>query len=283
MAEKILVTGSTGFIGSHLVSFLLNKKYSVVGFNSTHGDIASVKLNLPDIDRVIHLAGRSFVPESWKHPEEFMRVNVEGTRNILEYCRKRNTPLLFMSSYVYGNPVRLPIDESHPVQPPNPYAQSKREAELLCLHYAEKYDLPVTILRPFNIFGKGQPEHFLISKIIRQSLDVSYDHIELMDLIPRRDYLYVDDMIGAIFLLLQKRSKGIFNIGSGYSLSVQEIADIILRKTKSKKKIISLHESRPNEIPDVVADISKICQETGWKPSTSFERGIEHVLAAEKN
>src|SRR5207237_1415928 len=148
---------------------------------------------------VIHLAGKSFVPDSWKDPQEFMRVNAEGTRNVLEFCRKNNIPLIFMSSYVYGIPVRLPIDENHPVTPSNPYAQSKYEAEKICIMYAEKYKIPVTIVRPFNIFGPNQPEHFLIPKIIQQALDVSSTRIELQDLSPRRDYIYMDDLLDAIF------------------------------------------------------------------------------------
>lgn len=282
MAEKIFLTGSTGFIGRNLKIELERENYSVTGFSSSQGDIAKAHFDFSGIDYVMHLAGKSFVPESWKNPDEFMRVNLEGTRNVLEHCRKNGVPVMFMSSYTYGIPERLPIDESHPVHPSNPYAQSKYEAEKLCLSYSEKYQLPVTIVRPFNIFGIKQPEHFLIPKIINQALSKSAIRIELMDLSPRRDYIYMDDLLRAMILLMKKRCTGIFNIGSGYSMSVKEIAKIILSKSGVEKEIISSGDIRPNEIPDVVADISKITRETGWKPAISFEEGIERIIASEE-
>jgi nucleoside-diphosphate-sugar epimerase len=282
MGKKILITGSSGFIGQNLKDLLLKNNYSVVEFNSAQGDIASTPLKYSGIDHVIHLAGKSFVPDSWKNPDEFMRVNAEGTRNVLEFCRTNNIPLMFMSSYVYGIPERLPIDESHPVHPSNPYAESKYAAEKICMEYSAKYNLLVTILRPFNIFGLNQPDHFLISKIIKQALDTSSKKIELFDLSPRRDYIYMDDLTRAILLLLQKKSTGIFNIGSGYSMNVKEIADIIMTKAGIKKEIISSGDTRPNEIPDVVADISKITKETGWLPKTTFEDGISKIIASKK-
>jgi nucleoside-diphosphate-sugar epimerase len=283
VSKKILITGSSGFIGTSLKHTLVTEGYPVVDFNSSDGDIESAPLNFSGVDYVIHLAGKSFVPDSWKNPAEFMRVNVEGTRNVLEFCRKNNTPLMFMSSYVYGIPVRLPIDENHPVNPSNPYAQSKHEAEKVCMAYTEKYGVPVTILRPFNVFGKNQPGHFLVPKIIAQALDRSQKQVELFDLSPKRDYVYMDDLVRAMVLLLEKRKTGIFNIGSARSLSVKEIAEIILKAAGVKKEIVSSCEVRHHEIPDVVADISKIKSETGWTPETPFKEGIRKIIAAEKN
>ena len=190
---------------------------------------------------------------------------------------------MFMSSYVYGIPVKLPVDESHPVTPSNPYAQSKYEAENLCKSYSEQYHLPITIVRPFNIFGIGQPDHFLIPKIISQALDASLARIDLMDLSPRRDYIYMDDLISAMIGLMQKKSAGTFNVGSGYSLSVKEIAEKIMKAAGVKKEIASSNDIRPNEIPDVVAGISRISKETGWSPKVSFEEGIGRIITSKKS
>ncbi len=283
MSKRILITGSSGFIGSSLKRALLAKGHSVADFNSGDGDIASVKLKFTGLNYVFHLAGRSFVPDSWKNPEEFRRVNVEGTRNVLELCRENNLPLAFMSSYVYGIPKKLPISETDPVSPSNPYAQSKWEAEQLCQEYAHKYGVAVTILRPFNIYGVKQPAHFLIPKIIQQALDRSAGKITLMDLSPKRDYIYMDDLIGAMILLFEKKKTGAFNIGSGYSLSVMQIAEAVLKAAGVKKEIIATGEKRANEIPDVVADISKLKKEAGWQPRVTFEEGIRRIIAAEKN
>jgi nucleoside-diphosphate-sugar epimerase len=283
MAQKILITGSSGFIGRNLKQVLLRKGHEVVDFNSAQGDIAAAPLKFSNIDYVFHLAGKSFVPDSWKNPEEFMRVNVEGTKNVLRFCHENKIPLLFMSSYIYGIPEKLPVNELDDINPSNPYMRSKYEAEKLCALYALRYKMKISIVRPFNIYGIGQPEYFLVSKIIKQVLDKSQEKVTLMDLSPRRDYVYMDDLMDAMLLLYEKKIMGSFNVGSGYSLSVKEIAEIILKEAGVKKEIMASGEVRPNEIPDVVADISKIKTEVGWVPKTSFQEGIRKILAAEKN
>src|SRR3989304_7128977 len=198
MSDKILITGSSGFIGKNLKEALLQKDFLIEEFNSAQGDIASTKLNFKDVSHVFHLAGKSFVPDSWKNPEEFNRVNIDGTANVLKFCKESGASFTFVSSYVYGIPERLPISEMHQIKPSNPYAKSKRKAEKFCLFYAKSYKLPVTIIRPFNIYGKHQPEHFLIPEIIKQLNDNSLPEITLQDLKPKRDYLYMDDFISAI-------------------------------------------------------------------------------------
>ena len=278
MTKRILITGSNGFIGRNLKSELQKKGYQVEDFNTEQGDIADTKLEYKNISHVFHLAGKSFVPDSWKYPEEFKRVNVEGTRNVLEFCKENRVSLTFISSYVYGTPKMLPINEMHPINAFNPYAESKILAEELCNFYIKEFQLPVAIIRPFNIYGKNQPEHFLIPEIIKQATDDSYSQITLMDLAPKRDYLYMDDFIKALILLYEKDKQGIFNIGSGYSMSVQEIVDTIMAVSGRKKDVLSKSEVRKNEVSDVVADITKITSETGWIPETTFSDGIRQIL-----
>lgn len=278
MNKRVLITGSSGFIGSNLKRELLKKNLEIIEFNDTDGDIAD---NLPDfenIQHVFHLAGKTFVPDSWKYPKEFMRVNIGGTHNVLEFCSKHHAGLTYISSYVYGIPENLPVSESHPVSPSNPYAESKIKAEQLCFAYAEKKLFPIKIIRPFNVYGKKQPSHFLIPAIIKQVMDPSLSEIRLQDLTPKRDYVFMDDFIRALILLFEKGSPGVYNIGSGYSLSVKEIVDTILKISGKSKKVISTGEIRKNEIPDVVADITKIRNETGWVPEISFEEGIRRVV-----
>src|SRR5688572_17268499 len=123
------------------------------------------------IRRVIHLAGRSYVPDSWEHPLAFYEMNVLGTLRVLEYCRANAARLVHVSSYVYGNPRSLPIAEDHPTQATTPYAHSKLLAEECCRFYAEKLGLGIVVVRPFNVYGPGQKEPFLIPSLIRQLLD----------------------------------------------------------------------------------------------------------------
>lgn len=282
MSKNVLVTGASGFVGKALIKELTSEGYSVTGFNSSDGDIASVKF--PDIpfDAVFHLAGRSFVPDSWKEPEEFRRVNVEGTRNVLEYCKARGLPLYFMSSYVYGKPQKLPISEKHALSGFNPYAQSKIEAEQVCNEYAETHKIPVCIMRPFNIYGPGQPSHFLIPHIINQVLDSNVKVIEVMDLRPKRDFVYLKDLIQAMTGLLRNNCTGVYNIGAGYSVSVSELIEVAQKVAGTAKEVISKEQERPQEVMDVIADISKIKQATGWTPQTGLEQGLREIISLKK-
>lgn len=282
MNGKILITGSSGFIGSHLKNELALRGYRIVSFNSSDGDISKVKLNFKSVDFVFHLAGKSFVPDSWKNPKVFYDINVGGTLNVLEFCRKNKSGLLLMSSYVYGIPEVLPINENHPINPNNPYAHSKVLGENLSVFYQKHFNLPVCILRPFNIYGRGMNNKFLIAEIISQLHDKKNKRIILQDLSPRRDYLFVADLVEAMIMLFEKRKTGVYNIGSGKSLSVDEVVNAIISASPINKEYSSNNSVRKNEIPDVVADISKVTSEIGWKPKHAFEEGIRKTLAQEK-
>jgi nucleoside-diphosphate-sugar epimerase len=278
MNGKILVTGSSGFIGSHLKNELESHGYRIVSFNSSDGDISKAKLNFKNIDFVFHLAGKSFVPDSWKDPKGFYEINVVGTLNVLEFCRNNNIGVLLMSSYVYGIPEVLPINENHPINPNNPYAHSKMLAENLGLFYQNHFNLPVCILRPFNVYGPGMNRKLLIGEIISQLYDGKSKEIILQDLSPRRDYLFVDDLIEAMIMLFEKRKTGVYNIGSGTSLSVEEVVNSIIVASPINKRYCSKNSVRKNEISDVVADIAKITADIGWKPKHAFEEGIRKTL-----
>jgi nucleoside-diphosphate-sugar epimerase len=152
-------------------------------------------------------------------------------------------------------------------------------ADATCRFYAHHYHVPVTIFRPFNVYGPGQPGRFLINEIITQVMEPSVPVIEVMDLRPKRDYVYVDDLVDALVLSMEK-PHGIFNIGSGQSYSVEDIILLVRRITGSSKPYRSKAVARPNEIFDLYADISKAKLDLGWTPQTSFEDGIEKCIRA---
>ena len=260
MTDKkyILVTGSNGFIGKHLVKSLREKGYIVYEFDRDQGDITDFKFQFERIDHIVHLASLIFIPASWDDPQSFYRTNVMGVVNVLETCRKYNCSLTYISSYVYGPPKYLPVDEAHPVNPTSPYNHSKLVAEDICHYYYETFNIPVTVFRPVNVYGPGQRSDFLIPKIIAQAIDTSVERIEVMDLRPKRDYLYVDDFINAINLSFTLPEFNIFNISSGHSISVEDIIITILRKSGIKKSYFAKEIERQNEIWDVYADHSKI-------------------------
>lgn len=276
---KILVTGSSGFIGKRLIAELSLGKYDVSGISSETGDITDKNMwdNIPYHDVVIHLAGLTFVPNSWKNPDEYLRVNIQGTIAALEYCRKHSSKFIFFSSYLYGNPDKLPISESADLQSLNPYALSKKLAEDISKFYSENFGLKVLIFRPFNIYGPNQAANFLIPFIIGQA--IHENRIQVKDLSPRRDYIYIDDVVDAIVKGLNyNKAFGLFNLGSGQSYSVAEIIDLIQANLGKSLSVESSQETRQGEIMDTRADISKVQSELNWKPRWSLEDGLAEIL-----
>ena len=282
--SRILVTGASGFIGKALVARFENKSLDVISMNSINGDIADSKTLMKysdvDIGRVFHLAAKTFVPDSWDDPQGFYRTNVFGTANVLEFCKVRNIPLTFVSAYIYGQPDTLPITEDSSIRPNNPYALSKCLAEEICKFYGDVYRLPVVVIRPFNIYGIGQNEKFLIPSIIKQAL--SSQTIVVRDLEPKRDFIYVDDVIDALMITLNWiQGYHVYNVGSGHSLSVKEVIDVIQKTVGTRKEIVCHSVARSNEIHDVTADISKAERELRWRPRFSFEEGIKRVVLSQ--
>ena len=193
--KNILVTGANGFIGSHLVPALRAAGYLVSTHSTRQGDIRNCTLDFEGIGHVFHLAARTFVPDSWSDPLSFYEVNLLGTVNVLEFCRSHGTSLTLISSYVYGPPARLPISEDEPLRAFNPYSHTKILAEETALYYQRQFAVPVTIIRPFNVYGPGQDRRFLIPTILWQAIDPGQAAIEVADLNPRRDYIFIADLV----------------------------------------------------------------------------------------
>ena len=278
--SKILITGSSGFIGQHLIMALSKLNLIFYDFDIINGDVADEKTwaVYPKADIVVHLAAKSFVPNSWNQPGDYIHCNVMGTTNALNYCKNHGAKLIFLSSYLYGNPDILPIAESAKLESTNPYALSKRIAEEICQFYYEKFGLDAIIFRPFNVYGPGQPENFLIPEIINQ---VRNDNkIILKDLEPKRDYVYIGDLINAIVKAIDVDIKGfsVYNIGSGVSYSVQEVIDFIQEISHSNKPVISKNERRRNEIMNTIADIQKAKTELGWDIKFSLYDGLAKLI-----
>jgi GDP-4-dehydro-6-deoxy-D-mannose reductase len=274
-----LVTGAGGFIGQSLCARLRADGQNVLALTSANGDVSSADTwkALPPASVLYHLAGRSFVPDSWTQGPDFMAANVVGTERALVYCREHGARLVMASAYVYGIPERLPIGESDTVAPNNPYALSKRLAEQLCEFAAQYQGVTTTALRIFNVFGPGQRAEFLVPKILQQIREAR--EIRMFDLAPRRDYVFLSDVVDA-FAKAADMSVGfhVINVGSGMSLSVAEIVDKIQAVAGTRLPVKSDSVERRQEIPDVVADIARAQQVMGWRPQWSFERGIEQIL-----
>jgi nucleoside-diphosphate-sugar epimerase len=280
MRETILVTGAEGFIGRHLVPALEEHGHYVERHGHKDGDIVHATLSYGDVAHVFHLAGKTFVPESWTNPFSFYETNVLGTVNVLEFCRRQQASLTLVSSYVYGAPQQLPVSEEHPSRAFNPYAHSKILAEEVGRYYAGQFGIQITIVRPFNVYGPGQGERFLIPSLIRQALSPHCDTISIQDPRPKRDYLYVKDFIELLLKLLERRSSDTYNAGSGQSVSIQELVDLINSFLPLKKSISSTGMARQEEVLDVAADARKAWAQLHWKAATSLEAGLRQTIDA---
>ncbi len=279
--KRVLVTGSSGFVGRHLTRALKENGARVVPFDITEGkDITRWRdfQRVGKIDLVYHLAAVTFVPQSQKKPAETYHINILGTINALECCRLKQARLVFASSYLYGNPQCLPVDEKHPLQPTNPYARSKVIGEQICRAYHEEHGVSCVILRPFNIYGQGQSREFLIPEIVSQIR--TKKAVTLKDLTPKRDFLYISDAVAA-YLRAGEYSKSkldIFNIGSGQSYSVKEIAAKLVQYSGKNLAVKSLAAKRKGEISETVADIRKARRLLKWRPLVDLETGLRNIL-----
>jgi NAD dependent epimerase/dehydratase len=306
---KIFITGAEGFFGSHLTEHLINSGFRVtalIQYNSFHnygwlddirrlknknitflfGDIrdGSFMTNATkNYDLIINLAALISIPYSYSSVKSFLDTNIIGTYNVLEAAKKNNIKQLIhtSTSEVYGTALYSPIDEKHPLQPQSPYSASKISADNLVLSYFYSYNLPVTILRPFNMFGPRQSTRAIIPTIITQILKKS--SIELGNLNVSRDFNFVKDIAeGYKKSILNNKTNGqIINLGSGLEIKINELLKIIKKISNKKFKIkIKSNRTRPenSEVFRLIASNKKALKILNWKPKFSSRANFEKAL-----
>lgn len=280
---RIAVAGSDGFVGRQVCKQLESKGHEVVRIDITRGfDLCDNNIidKIEPIDCFIHLANLVYVPGSYTDPEKYYRVNYLTTLNALEICRKYNARLVYASSYIYGPPQYLPVDEQHPVCPFNPYAQTKVICEKLCEGYHRDFKVKVSILRPFNIYGVGQKGKLLLPEIIGQ-LKEGKETIELKASAPRRDYINVIDVAGAFVACTEDTNDfNTYNVCSGESVSVRELTEVINKHLNKKVVFAFSEEARPNEVDESRGSCEKL-KSIGWKQTITLDDGIKALLKSE--
>jgi nucleoside-diphosphate-sugar epimerase len=280
MGKTIAISGSSGFVGSRLSSTLREENAEVIEVDMKTGTDVTDWLQLERIARIdvlIHLASRTSIPDSFQRPRESLHVNINGTLNMLELCRKYNAKMIFASSSaVYGRPEYLPIDETHPFRGENPYAFSKIVGEELCRKYHEWFGMRINIARSFNIYGPGQASDSMIISMVDQA---KTGRILLKDPHPRRDFVFVDDVVEAYLRMIEcDVSFDIFNIGTGQTYSVQQVVDVFRFVIRRPVEVQFTGEKREGEIEETRADISKARTLLRWNPKVDVASGIRKIL-----
>lgn len=310
MAGKFLVTGAGGFIGSHLTEALLQRGDEVralVHYNGAGrqghlerieapmrkrlevraGDIADpffVRELVKGCDVVFHLAALIAIPFSYQAPASYVETNVRGTLNILEACRAHDVTRLLITSTseVYGTARTTPIDENHPLQAQSPYAASKIGADKLAEAYFCSFDLPVTIVRPFNTFGPRQSARAVIAAIAAQ-IAAGFDTLTLGALWPERDFTFVSDTVNGFLCVAAKNAAlgEVVNLGTGIKVSIGEVAQKLIAQSGREIDIAhAAQRERPpkSEVGLLLADSSKARELFGWEPRISLDAGLATTL-----
>ena len=274
---ELLLTGASGLIGRALqpalpqAGLLALSGRAEVDFCQREAVLA-----LPAVQTVIHLAAASSTFAFEADPEAAWRTNLLSTLHLLEYIRQRSVRrLVLASTYVYGPPQYVPVDEAHPVSPHHAYQRSKWICEQLCTQYARDYGFELLILRLFNVYGPGQDARMLIPTILDQ---LSGQAVSLQDPVPSRDFIHVRDVARAFARAAVVPAQGIFNIGSGQSVSVEALVSQILRISGRHLPVYFTRQARPHEVNQVVADITRARTELDWEPQIALEEGLRELL-----
>jgi NAD dependent epimerase/dehydratase len=301
--KQVLVTGAGGFIGSHLVEKLVAlgaQTRAIVQYRSNGswgwldtspvkdqvkiivGDVRdpeSVSQAMRGSQVVFHLAALIGIPYSYQAPLSYVRTNVEGTMNVLQAARQFQVERVVhtSTSEVYGSARYVPIDEAHPLQGQSPYSASKIGADMMAQAFCQSFDLPVSIIRPFNTYGPRQSSRAIIPTIISQALTAT--SIRLGSLSPYRDFNYVQDTVEG-FIKVAEASAAVgdsVNIGSGVEISVGELAKLILELVDKDLPILQDEQRiRPagSEVQRLQADNRKAQNTIGWSPQYTLREGL---------
>lgn len=309
--KKILVTGADGFIGSHLVETLLDEGYEVRAFvlyNSFNtwgwldtfpkekldridiftGDVRdpnAVRQAAKGVDAIFHLAALIAIPYSYYAPDAYVDTNIKGTLNVLQAARDLNIErvLVTSTSEVYGTAQYVPIDEKHPFQGQSPYSATKIGADRIAESFYRSFELPVTIVRPFNTFGPRQSARAVIPTIITQLL-AGKTEIKLGSLAPTRDFNYVKDTARG-FLEIYRSDKTIgqeINIATQKEISIGQLAEELIRQINPEARIVCDEQRlRPSksEVERLLGCNKKIKELTAWEPKYTFEQGLAETIA----
>ncbi len=303
---RILITGASGFVGRHLTAHLAaQQKHEIIGVSSQKrppleggrllvcdlrdADLTRRVLQRYEPDIVFHLAGQAHVPRAFADPVDTLVTNVVGQLNLFEGCRAAGIDpviLVVSSAEVYGAVTSdaIPIDESQPLKPNNPYASSKAAQDLYAQQYAASHRMKVVRVRPFNHVGPGQSDRFVVSSFARQIAEAEVGKAEPVVLVGNldsvRDFLDVRDVVRAYDLVARDEFAGdVFNVASGIGVSIQHVLDTLISLANCDIDVrVDPQRVRPTDVPEFRGDSSRLRESTGWTPAYSLHGTLRDVL-----
>ena len=276
----VLVTGSSGFVGSHLVRSLKEKGFDVVAPLRDELDVTRRnQFNFDKIDHVIHLAGA--VPARTEAQDDGIMIesHVMGTINTLDFAREKNCSVTYVSSFVYGPATVGEIGEGFPVVRSSPYARAKIMAENICREFSTAFSTPVAVVRPFNLYGPGQRSSFVIPRIL-ESFTNDSKILEMQGADEFRDFLHVADLVDLLARTISwERGFAVFNAGSGRAIRISEVIDMVAQMTGVHRRADFLSRGASDDEPKSSwADITRANNAFSWAPSVSLRDGLQDLL-----
>jgi nucleoside-diphosphate-sugar epimerase len=230
------------------------------------------------------LAALIGIPYSYKSPLAYINTNILGTYNILESCKQNKIKNIIVTSTseVYGSSRYEPMDENHPTESQSPYAASKNSADELTKSYFRSFNLPIKIIRPFNAYGPRQSARAVIPNIIFQLNNKKIKKVKLGNLTPKRDYTYVEDLCDAYYKIYNLKKFGeTYNVGTNEKISIKDLYNLISVTIGIKKEIIIENirkRKKTSEVMSLRSNFNKLNKATGWKPKTSFVKGLKKTI-----
>lgn len=309
--KRALITGITGFAGSHLAELLLKRGFEVYGISRPRSKTDNIdeirnEIRLEDADLldshslssivvkikpdyVFHLAAQSFVQSSWASPANTMEINIVGSVHLFEAIRRAGIdPVIQIAcsseeyGLVYAN--EIPVREENPLRPQSPYAVSKVAMDYLGYQYSQSYKMKIIRTRGFNHTGPRRGEVFVTSNFAKQIAEIEKGKrkpvIEVGNLEAKRDWTDVRDIVHGYLLAVEKGESGeVYNICSGKAWKISDMLDLLLKMSKIKVEIRPVAERmRPSDVPVLIGDCSKFYKKTGWKPKIPFEKTMKDLL-----
>jgi len=285
MSTSIGITGINGWIGGYISNYFTKMDYNVINLGplSRSLEIGTENNGPPLIEWAFHFGASTSIKDSYNEPIKFYHNNISSTINLLKIVKNNNAKLIFMSSYVYGIPEYLPIDEDHPISITNPYMGSKYLSEQVCVQICDQIGIEYVVFRLFNVYAPGICAGRLVSDLLENVFKGG--PLQLNDPLPERDYLYVKDLA----VLLEKftqvgiiKSGEVYNIGYGESFSNYDVLKIVEKAIDNKLSIKISNDTRQNDIMSIRMNPRKIMDDYQWHPAFDLASGINDIINLNK-